>query len=79
MVGDAREHFMQIGFGIEAVEFCRTDQAVDGRRPLPACIRSGKLVVLAPQGHAAQRAFGGVVVCALIRYHHSTPVKIRAG
>jgi hypothetical protein len=29
LAGDARQHFAQIGFGIEAVEFRRVDQAVD--------------------------------------------------
>jgi hypothetical protein len=40
MVGDTRQHLAQIGFGIETVEFRRTNQAVDRRRPLPASIRS---------------------------------------
>jgi hypothetical protein len=30
MVGDTRQHLAQIGFGIETIEFRRTDQAVDG-------------------------------------------------
>ena len=38
MVGDTRQHLAQIGFGIETVEFRRTNQAVDRRRPLPASI-----------------------------------------
>jgi hypothetical protein len=62
MVGDTRQHLAQIGFGIDTVEFRRTNQAVDRRRPLPASIRSGKQVVLSAQSHAPQRAFGSVVV-----------------
>jgi len=31
MVGDASHHVPQIGFGIQTVEFRRTDQAVDRR------------------------------------------------
>ena len=46
MVGDAGQHLAQIGFGIEAVELGRTDQAVDRRGAFPARIRSGKQVVL---------------------------------
>jgi hypothetical protein len=30
MVSDARQDFAQIGFWIEAIEFRRADQAVDG-------------------------------------------------
>jgi hypothetical protein len=36
VVGDASQDFAQIGFGIEAVEFCRIDQAVDRRGAFPA-------------------------------------------
>jgi len=61
VVGDARQHFTQIGFGIEAVELRRTDQAVDRRSAFPTSIRSGKQVVLPAQSYAAQRAFGGVM------------------
>jgi len=46
MVGDTGQHFAQIGFGIEAVEFRRTDQTVDGSGAFAASIRSGKQVVL---------------------------------
>jgi hypothetical protein len=46
MVGDAGQHLAQIGFGIETVEFRRTNQAVDRRRPLSARIRSREQVVL---------------------------------
>jgi hypothetical protein len=38
VVGDAGQHLTQIGFGIETVEFRRTNQTVDRRRPLPARI-----------------------------------------
>jgi len=53
MVGDTGYHVPQIGFGIEPVEFRRTDQAVDVGRAFPTSIRSSKQVVLASQGDAA--------------------------
>ena len=62
MIGDAGQHFAQIGLGIETGQLRRTDQAVDHGRAFSACIRSGKQVILPAQGHAAQRSFGGVIV-----------------
>jgi hypothetical protein len=38
MIGDAGQHIAQIGFGIEAIEFRRTNQAVDGCCAFSACI-----------------------------------------
>ena len=54
--------FAQIGFGIEAVEFGRADQAVDRGGAFAAGIGAGEQVVLAAQCDRAQGAFGGVVV-----------------
>src|SRR4029077_3088066 len=60
MVRDAYQHLSQIGFGIEAVEFSRADQAVDRRCAYSASI-CGELVVRTTQGHTSQTAFGSVV------------------
>jgi hypothetical protein len=38
MVGDTRQHLVQIGFGIETIELRRTDQTVDRRGALAASI-----------------------------------------
>ena len=47
MVSNAREHIAQVGFGIEAVEFGRSDQAIDSGGALAAGIGATKQVVLA--------------------------------
>ena len=47
VVGDAREHIAQVGFGIKAVEFGRSDQAIDSGGALAAGIGATKQVVLA--------------------------------
>ena len=62
VVGDASHHIPQIGFGIQAVKFRRTDQAVDRRGTFSSGIRSCEQVVLPSQGHSAQRALRGVVI-----------------
>jgi|CZLA01.1.fsa_nt_gi hypothetical protein len=62
MIGDAGEHFAQIGFGIEAVEFRGPDQAIDGGCTFAASIRSGKQVVLPSESYTTQRSLRGVVV-----------------
>ena len=36
MVGNALQHIAQIGFGIEAVELGRAEQAIEDCRPLAA-------------------------------------------
>jgi hypothetical protein len=38
MVGDAREHVAQLGFGIKAVQSRRADQAVERRSAFATCI-----------------------------------------
>jgi hypothetical protein len=61
IIGDAREHVMQIGLGIEAVQLGRLDQGIEDGRALGPEVGAGEQVVLAPERHAAQRPFGGVV------------------
>ena len=53
MIGDALDDETQIGFGVEAVEFGRADQAVDGSGAFAAGIRPGKQIVLAADGQFA--------------------------
>ena len=62
MLGDAGEDVPQVGLGIEAVQLGRLDQGVEGGRPLGAPIRASEQVVLAPDGDAAKRPLGRVVV-----------------
>jgi len=50
MVGDASHHFPQMGFGIQTVEFRRTDQAVDRCGTFSSGIRSCEQAVLPAQG-----------------------------
>jgi hypothetical protein len=73
MVGDTGQHFAQIGFGIESIEFRRTDQAVDRRCPFSYGIRTRKQVVLPTQGHPAQRALRRVVVDLDVAIFWETP------
>ena len=61
VVGDAREHIAQVGFGVEAVEFGRSDQAIDSGGALAAGIGATKQVVLATQSYSAQGPFGRVM------------------
>ena len=68
MLSNALEHISQIRFWIEAVEFRRADERVDGSGSLAAGIRAGEQMVLAPERDRAQRTLGGIVVdfCAPI-------------
>ena len=61
VIGDAREHVAQVGFGIEAVELGRADQAVDRGGALAAGIGAAKQVVLATQSYSAQGPLGCVM------------------
>ena len=47
MLGDLRQHLAQGGFGIQAVEFGRTDQAIHRSGTMSARIRPGEHQVLA--------------------------------
>lgn len=62
VVGDADQRVLQPGFRVVPVQSGRADQAVDRGCPFAAGIRSQKQVVLAPQRHTSQSAFGGIVV-----------------
>src|ERR1039458_9955930 len=62
VLGNAREHVAQIGFGIESVELGRADEAVDGGGALAAGVGSGEEVVLATDCDSTQSAFGRVVI-----------------
>ena len=62
MLGDTSNNETQIGFRIEAVEFRRTDQTVDGRRAFTAGIGTGEQEVFPAQSDGALRPLGGIVV-----------------
>ena len=62
MVGDAVDGVAQPGFGIDLVELGGFDEAVDRGGAVAALVGAGEQPVLAADGDAAQRAFGGVVV-----------------
>jgi hypothetical protein len=48
--------------GIEPVELRALDEGIEGCRPHATAVGSGKELVLAADGDAAERAFGGIVV-----------------
>lgn len=47
MVADTVEHIAQVGLGLEAIERCRADQSVEGRRTLATRVGAGEEPVLA--------------------------------
>ena len=47
MFGDSREHLAEKGFGIVAVEFGGSQQAVECRGSITACIAAGEQIILA--------------------------------
>ena len=61
VIGNQGDDMPRIGFGIEATELGRADQAVQAGSALPLGIRTGE-VLFAPDGDRPQRPFGGIVV-----------------
>ena len=53
MLSDPPDDEAQVGFGVEAVELGRTDQAVDAGGAFAAGIRPGKQIVLPTNGQFA--------------------------
>ena len=45
MVGNAGQDLAQVGFRVEAVEFGRADQAVNGGRPFASGVGTGEEIV----------------------------------
>ena len=64
VVGDAREHVPQIGFGIDAIEFRGADQAVDRSGSFTASILSREQVILPAQCDHTQRYYYVVTAVA---------------
>lgn len=62
VIGDAGEDIAEVGFWVEAVELCGFDERVDGGGAFSTGIRSGKEIILAAEGDAADRTLGGIVV-----------------
>jgi hypothetical protein len=61
MLGDASQDVSEPGLRIDVIHLGGDDQAVKDRRALTATIGSAEQPGLAAQGHAPQRALGGVV------------------
>src|SRR5271165_5329333 len=61
MIGDASEHAVQIGFGIETVELCGFDERVGRGGALTTGIGAGEHIILPTQGQRSDGALGGVV------------------
>src|ERR1700730_5320623 len=57
VLGDAGQDLAELAFGIESIEFRRSDQRVDGGRSLPPGVRATEKVVLASEGDGAKRPF----------------------
>ena|GEM_PF-5123115 len=72
VVGNAREHIAQVGFGIDAVKFGGADQAVNCGCTFATGVGAGEQVVLAAQGHCAQGSFRRVGSGHLVDRHDLT-------
>ena len=62
MIRNARQHFPQVSFGIEVIEFGAADQAVDCCGSLSAGIGAGEKVVLSTYRDRTQSPLGRVIV-----------------
>ena len=62
VVGNSLDDEAQISFRVEAIEFRRTDQAVNRGGTITAGIRTGKQEVLSAKRHCAQCPFRRIVV-----------------
>ena len=63
MIGNVSQHRSQVCFGIDPVQFGRSEQAVDLSGAFPASIRTREQIILAPERDRAQRPLGSVVAC----------------
>ena len=62
MICNTGEHVRKIGFRIDTVQLCRSNQTVHRGSALAADIGPRKKIVLSAQSHSPQAAFGGVIV-----------------
>ena len=62
MISNAPNDEPQIRLWIDAIEFGRADQAIDGCGAFAAGIRTGKQEVFPPQRHGSQRTFRRIVI-----------------
>ena len=53
VIGDATNHFAQVGFGIDAVELCGLDERINCGCAFAAGVGSCEQIVLAAQGNLA--------------------------
>ncbi len=61
MSGDAGQHVGQPGLGIDVVEFCGDDEAVEDGGTLAAAVGTGEQPCLSAESQPAQGALGGIV------------------
>lgn len=62
MLCDAGKHVTQISLGIDVVQLCCPDEAVDRGGTFTAGIRAGKEVIPPSDGHSTQRALDRQVI-----------------
>jgi hypothetical protein len=62
MLVDAVDDVAQVRLGIDPIEFCGADQALDRRGALAARVGAREQEILAAQSHAAKRPLSGVVI-----------------
>jgi hypothetical protein len=65
MLGNTVDDLAQVGFGIDAVEFGRADQAVDGRRPLTGRLQRSSIPGRASRTPLPRRATKSTLVSQL--------------
>ncbi len=73
MVRDIGEDVEKIGFGIQTVQFCRSNQAVDRGCPLAASIRASKQVIFPPI--ATARSAPSAALCRVPDYAAPGPLE----
>ena len=61
MIVDTAEHVGEPGFGIDIIQFCRSDERVDRRCPFAAAVRAAEGPVAAAERDTAQRPLGGII------------------
>ncbi len=77
MIGDVRQHMLQIGFGIEAVELGRPDEGIEDGGAFASAIGAGEEIVATAHGNPTQGPFGCGVIdldAAIVQVaHHRVP------
>jgi hypothetical protein len=61
VIGDTPQRVCEPSLGVDTIQPRRADQGIDGGGTLAATVGAGEEPGVAPEGNAAQGAFGGVV------------------